>query len=83
MVFNYMMQISAADFKTQCLKLMDLASEQGEIIVITKRGIPVAKLLPYEDKTVNLFGFMQGRASIRGDIISPIEEEWDVDSDPS
>jgi len=39
-----MKQISAAKFKEQCLSLLDRLGEDG--IVITKRGKPVAKLIP-------------------------------------
>ena len=44
-----MMQISAGEFKAKCLKLMDLAEQKHETVVITKRGIPIAKLVPYEN----------------------------------
>jgi len=37
---------SAADFKTKCLALMDLVDKHGGDITITKRGKPVAKLVP-------------------------------------
>ena len=37
-------QITAAEFKAKCLKLMDEVAETGEAIVITKRGKPVARL---------------------------------------
>ena len=40
-----MKQIAAAKFKEQCLALLDEIDPEG--IVITKRGKPVAKLIPY------------------------------------
>ena len=36
--------IKASEFKAKCLKLMDEVAENGEEIVITKNGKPVAKL---------------------------------------
>lgn len=37
-------QITAAEFKAKCLKLMDEVAATGEAIVITKRGKPIARL---------------------------------------
>ncbi len=40
-------QIAAGKFKDQCLKLLDTVSQTRSPIVITKRGRPVAALVPY------------------------------------
>jgi antitoxin (DNA-binding transcriptional repressor) of toxin-antitoxin stability system len=50
-------------------------------LVITKRGKPVAKLVPIDDKPIDLFGYMAGTIKICGDIISPIDEEWTADAE--
>jgi antitoxin (DNA-binding transcriptional repressor) of toxin-antitoxin stability system len=47
-------------------------------LVITKRGVPVAQLVPVEEQSVNLYGALKGTISIKGDIVSPIEEEWEA-----
>lgn len=45
-------QIAAGEFKTHCLRLLDeIASEGGEYVV-TKRGVPVARVVPLEAKKV-------------------------------
>lgn len=45
-------QIAAGEFKTHCLRLLDeIASEGGEYVV-TKRGVPVARVVPLENKPV-------------------------------
>jgi prevent-host-death family protein len=75
-----MLQYSAGEFKTHCLKLMDLAHNKGETVIITKRGIPVAKLVPFNEKPVPLYGFMAGSLEIEKDIIEPIDEVWDVEA---
>ncbi len=73
------LQIPAGEFKAKCLKLMDQVRESGREIVITKRGKPVAKLVPLEPKErPPLFGCMKGSIEILGDIISPIDVEWDA-----
>jgi prevent-host-death family protein len=48
-------------------------------IVITKRGKPVAKLVPVEEKQPDIFGYMKGTVTILGDIVGPTGEVWDAD----
>ena len=73
--------IKASEFKARCLALMDQIAESGEEIVITKRGKPVAKLAPCESRPRTLFG-AGGEIAIHGDIIEPIDVEWEAESDP-
>jgi prevent-host-death family protein len=74
--------VSAVDFKANCLRLMDEVVQQRRPIIITKRGKPVAKLVPVEEEPINLFGRMAGTAKICGDIISPIEDAgWTGDEE--
>ena len=74
-------EISAADFKARCLKLMDKVAIDQTEIVITKRGRPVAKLVPYEQKAPSVFGFMAGTAVVVSDIVSPLELDWNAESE--
>ena len=74
--------IKASEFKAKCLKLMDEVAENGEEIVITKNGKPVAKLTAYRGRPKTLFGIDKGRLEILGDIISPIDVEWEAEVDP-
>jgi prevent-host-death family protein len=66
--------VAAAEFKAKCLRLMDEVAWRRRPIIITKRGKPVAKLVPVEQGPIDLFGYMAGTAKICGDIISPIED---------
>ena len=71
------MKINVTEFKAKCLKLVDEVAQTREPIVITKRGKPVAKVVPIEPETPEShFGYMAGTLKITGDIISPIEQEW-------
>ena len=72
-------QIAAGDFKARCLELMEQVRERHMEIVITKRGKPVAKLVPFEKKPPELFGCLRGTVTYRGDIVAPTGEEWDAD----
>jgi len=75
-----MKTISAGKFKAQCLALMDDVNETGEPVLITKRGKPVAKLIPIDRKPKSVLGFMDGEFKIVGDIESPAypTESWDI-----
>lgn len=70
--------ISAAKFKAECLQLMDDVAATHEEIIITKRGKPVARLMPVHEAPRKLFGCMEGTVTYLGDIVSPIDEEWDA-----
>ena len=73
------MRIAAGQFKAQCLQLMDQVQQSREEIVITKHGKPVAKLVPVdESKPRSALGYLQGTVEIVGDIVSPLEEEWEA-----
>ena len=41
-----MRTIPATRFKAECLQLLDDVAQSGETIIVTKRGKPVARLLP-------------------------------------
>jgi prevent-host-death family protein len=74
--------VAAAEFKANCLRLMDEVAQQRQPIVITKRGKPVAKLVPVEPEPIDLFGRMAGTIKIVGDIINPIEDAgWTGDEE--
>jgi prevent-host-death family protein len=72
------MEIPAGEFKAKCLQLMDRVARSREPIVITKRGKPVAKLVPPDEPEPRapLFGYMAGTAEIRGDIVNVPPLEW-------
>ena len=74
-----MRTMKASEFKARCLKLMDEVAETGEPIIITKNGRPVSQLVPYRHKPKTLFGVMRDSMTITGDVISPLDEEWEAD----
>lgn len=63
-----MKTIAAAEFKAQCLALLDRVGPEG--LVITKHGKPVARLLPVATKSRELIGSLKTKIAIRGDIRS-------------
>lgn len=73
------MKVAAGKFKSQCLALMDEVERKRKEIIITKRGRPVAKLVPVNAGRDVLFGGMRGTARIVGDIVAPIGERWNAE----
>jgi len=69
--------IAAGEFKAKCLKLLDQVAQTRETLVITKRGKPVAQVTPISTRE-NIVGSMKGSVLWMGDIISPIDVEWDA-----
>lgn len=74
-----MKEVKASEFKARCLQFMDEVAETREPVVITKHGKPVCQLVPYKPKPKTLFGVSKDTIMIKGDIISPIDVEWEVD----
>ena len=69
--------IGAGDFKAKCLRLLDHVAERRESLIITKRGKPVAKLVPMPPGT-QLFGALAGSVVDEADIIAPLDTEWNA-----
>lgn len=72
------LEIPAGQFKARCLQLMEQVRTTRRPIVITKRGKPVARLLPMDEAPAGreIFGCMKGTVAIQGDIVRPTGEEW-------
>jgi prevent-host-death family protein len=69
--------VAASKFKEQCLSLLERVDEEG--IVITKRGKPVAKLVPIRVESAELIGRLKGRVKVKGSILST-GSKWDAQS---
>ena len=67
-----MKTISAGEFKTHCLRIMEEVHRHRQAIIITKRGVPIAKLVPTDEVNHDVFGCMAGTADITGDIEEPL-----------
>jgi prevent-host-death family protein len=76
-----MQEVAISEFKAKCLAIVDKVQKTKRPIRITRRGKPVAELVPASpDRPKDLFGFMKGSVEILGDIISPANdpEDWEV-----
>ena len=72
--------VPATEFKAKCLAILDEVQRNRREVVVTKRGKPVAKLVPVVEDRRPLFGRMKGTVKIVGDIFST-GEKWEADSD--
>jgi prevent-host-death family protein len=74
-----MKTMAAGKFKAQCLQVMEKVRRTRTPVVITKRGKPVAKLVPVEPEG-DVFGCMAGKIEIVGDIVSAATplEDWEM-----
>jgi len=75
-----MKTMTASKFKAQCLKVIDHVNATREPVIITKRGRPIAKLVPTVLPKEDFFGCLAGIIEIVGDIESPVlpAEDWNA-----
>ena len=72
-----MKHLNVSEFREQCLALLEELPAEG--VVITKRGRPVARLVPVRDNDGDLIGSLAGRLRIKGDVFTS-GEEWNAES---
>ncbi len=74
-----MISVNATEFKAKCLQYLDDVRDDGQIVIVTKHGKEVAKLVPVNtpERPKVKAGFMKDRMTITGDIMEPFTEEWE------
>jgi prevent-host-death family protein len=72
-----MKTVNATEFKQKALYYLDAVGPEG--ILITKRGKPVARLLPAAATHSSLIGVLKGKLKIKGNILST-GIRWDAES---
>jgi len=75
-----MKTLAAGYFKARCLKIMDQVRSTREPVTITKKGKPVAKLVPVDAPAAeDVFGCLKDEIQIAGDIMAPVvlPEDWE------
>jgi prevent-host-death family protein len=71
-----MKTMAAGSFKVHCLAVMDEVQAKRQTVVITKHGRPVAKLVPADKGTDEIYNFLRGKGTVIGNVISPAIEDW-------
>ncbi|MFN0301320.1 MAG: type II toxin-antitoxin system Phd/YefM family antitoxin [Burkholderiales bacterium] len=74
-----MQTVKASEFKAKCLSLMNQVAATGQTILVTKNGKPIAELRPHSgNRPASPFGMHKGIVEITGDIVSPLDVDWDA-----
>ena len=75
-----MQTMGISQFKAHALKILDQVARSQESIVITKRGKPIAQVIPYRNSDMNPKpGKLANYLVFEKDIVSPLGEEmWDA-----
>jgi prevent-host-death family protein len=68
--------IPAGKFKAECLAILDEVQQSGEAVVVTKRGRPVAKVVPYREIKAES---LRNSVKFHRDVVGPILDQWDVE----
>ena len=76
-----MKTIAATEFKTHCLALLDEVAESHAELLILKRGVPVARVIPVTTLDTAPQSRLLGTMSALDDLIEPPlpPEAWDVE----
>jgi prevent-host-death family protein len=67
--------VPAGEFKATCLALFDEVQEQRLTLIVTKRGRPVARIVPLSSDEP---GSLRGSVLHEHDLISPVGAKWNV-----
>ncbi len=74
-----MEKVAVSEFRANLVAFLKRV-EKGEIIALTSRGHEVAKIVPPDNKIKEAKKALKKlqQTAVIGDIISPIDEEWEV-----
>lgn len=71
--------VTVSEFKAHCLALLKRLGSEG--VVLTRRGRPIAHVIPYPSSPASLIGCMRGKMTVRGDLLST-GIAWESDDQP-
>jgi len=72
--------VAAGEFKAKCLQILDEVQRTGQPVTVTKRGKPVARVVPVPAEPGALFGLAKGTMSYaRDDDLLSTGERWDAE----
>lgn len=73
--------LPVSKFKATCLARLERVRQTGQPLLITKRGVPIAQVMPPPpaDAPATGFGVMAGTVRELGDIVAPLDEaDWEA-----
>lgn len=77
-----MRSMAISEFKARCLAVLEEVRRTGEPLLVTRRGVPVAEIVPPSppEPPRRALGALAGTGRIVGDILSPTSDlvDWEV-----
>jgi prevent-host-death family protein len=75
-------EVAISEFKAKCLALLENVRKTKTPIRVTRRGKPVADVIPATEGAENSswIGSMKGLMEITGDIVSPVIDLDDIEA---
>lgn len=71
-------RVTTSELKARCAQVIERVARHRQPVVIVRRGRPVARLVPVEERPTSLFGCASGCVAIRGDIVAPLDVDWEA-----
>jgi prevent-host-death family protein len=68
--------MTATAFKARCLSVLDEVESTRRPVVVSKRGRPVARIVPAQDSDSS---DLRGSVIWAGDLVSPVGDDWEAD----
>ncbi len=72
-----LMRVSKARFKAKALEHLREVERTGAEIVITDRGRPVVKVVPYTEDPAALLRSLRGTVKKFADPLAPVDVDWE------
>ncbi len=73
-----MNSVPLPEFEANCHFFLEQVNKSGKPLILLKNGSPFTRILPCSPPKKTLFGMHKNEIKIHGDIVSPMDVEWDV-----
>ena len=74
-----MKSMAISDFKARALRILDEVARSRESVLITRRGKPLARVVPCDEEERDQPGMLAETLVFEGDIVSPLGEDmWEA-----
>jgi len=73
--------MTAANFRAECLQVLDTVASSRTEVLVTKRGKPVARVVPVGEGQVSRFGALRGVTTIvdSSDDLLSAGDSWSIE----
>jgi len=71
--------VPVSEFKARCLEILERLRQRGQELVVTKRGEPIARVVPIRPEARPLRGMLSGHIEFLGDIVhADFGKDWEA-----